>query len=265
MILSHRAALGGVQLDSVDSLIMVKGVSTQAPRENDITAPVGGNGLRFIRKKRESLEVQVRIGLRLFDDDMDDREELLEAVNGWAGNLPAWFTTTQKPDRRLWVESVQQPAAGDPYEWTNEYTYTFRALAVPYWQKTTATSVTLAAADSNTKTITVPGTAETVLDMELTNGTGNTINDLTIAAAGGGTFTFESLGLANGEKLVISHSNEGLLNIEIVNGNTRRNAMDKRTGASSNDMIILPGSNKQITITAAGAMTGTISCYGRYK
>jgi len=265
MILSHRAALGGVQLDQVDSLIMVKGVSTSAPKETDITAPVGGNGLRFVRKKRESLEIQVRIGLRLFDDDMDDREELLEKVNGWAGNLPGWFTTTQKPDRRIWVESVQQPAAGDPYEWTNEYTYTFRALAVPYWQKATATSVTMAAADSNAKTITVPGTEETVLNMELTNSSGSTINTLKIQAAGGGMFEFTELELANGEKLVISHSNDGLLNIEIVNGNNRRNAMDKRTGTSSNDMTILPGNNRQITITAAGTITGTISCYGRYK
>ena len=264
MQLSHRAALGGIQLDAVDSLIMVKGVSTMAPKEREITAPTGGSGLRFVEKTRDSLEVQVRIGLRLFDDDMDEREELLEKVNAWASSLPAWFTTTQKPDRRLYVESVQLPAAGDPYEWTNEYTYTFKAMAVPYWQKATATTVTLATTDSNTKTITVPGTAKTVLDMELTNGTGATIDALTIAAASGGTFIFSSLGLANGEKLIISHDNRGYLNIEIANGNTRRNAMDKRTGESSDDMTILPGTNRAITITAAGALSGTISCYGRY-
>ena len=40
--------------------------------------------------------------------------------------------------------------------------------------------------------------------------------------------------------------------------------MDKRTGESSDDMTILPGTNRAITITAAGALSGTISCYGRY-
>ena len=265
MILMHRAALGGVQLDSVDSRIMVKGVSTSAPREREITSPTGGNGTRYVESQRESLEVSVRFGIRLYDDDMDDREEVMEKVMAWANNLPAWLTTTQKPGRRIWVEKAVQPAPGDPSEWTNEYTLTFRAYAIPYWQDSTATSKTLAAGDSNAKTFTVPGNTDTPLNMELTNGSGSTISSMTIQATGGSRFVFSSLGLAANEKLITSHDARGYVQIQIKNtSNEYRDAMEKRAPESSDDLTIQAGTNKTVTITAGGTLTGTISCNGRY-
>ena len=266
MILSHRAALGGVQLDSVDPRIMVKGVATQAPREQEITAKKSGDGLRYIETRRESLEVTVRFGLRIFDDDMDEREELMEAVMAWANNLPGWLTTTQKPGRRLWVEKVTQPAPGDPYEWTNEYTLTFRAMAIPYWMDSTATSATLTSGNNNSKTMNIPGTMPTPMEMELTNSGSQTMNEMEISVAEGDVFYFESLGLGVGEKLVISHTEDGILQIRIKGTNDEyRDALDKRSAGSTDELMVPSGNNKTITITAGGAVTGTISCRGRYR
>ena len=259
MQLSHRAALGGTQLDAVDSLIMVKGVSTLAPKEREITAQTGGSGLRFVEKTRDSLEVQVRIGLRLFDDDMDDREELLEKVNAWASALPAWFTTTQKPDRRLYVESVQLPAAGDPYEWTNEYTYTFTAYEDPYWQNDTATTKALTQGNTGSDSITVPGSAESFADVTVQNKSGDTLNGITISI-NGNEMTFADLGLANNGTLTIDHViANGVMVLRAKIGNT--SVLANRTGAD--DFITKPGNNA-ISYSADGSAIVTVSVKGRY-
>ena len=260
MILMHRAALGGVQLDQVDSKIMVKGVSTSAPKENDITAQVAGNGLRFVRKKRESLEVNIRIGLRLFDDDMDGREELMEKVCAWARNLPAWLTTDQKPGRRLWVESVKTPAPGDPAEWTNEFTFTFTAMSLPWWEDANATSVTIAQDDEGEGTLTMPGSTDTVADFTVQNKSGDTINTLTLSA-NGTSFSFTGLGLVNNAYLTIDH-------VQVKGTNVLRARIgeaSKLLNMSGDDDIILhPGANT-ISFGAGGDVIVTVSARGRYQ
>ena len=260
MILMHRVALGGVQLDSVDNRIMVKGVATQAPNEKPITAQLAGDGARYMRTKRESLDVNVRIGLRIYDDDMDDREELMEQVVGWANSLPAWLTTDQKPGRRLWVESVKVPAMGDPAEWTNEFTFAFTAQSSPWWEDSTATTKTLAQNDAGSDSITMPGNTETIGEASIQNKSGSTINTLTLTI-NGHSMSFTSLGLANNGTLVIDHARVGgvtVLRAKI--GST--SVLAKRTGAD--EFILKPGSNA-ISYEAGGDVIITVSARGRYK
>ena len=260
MILMHRVALGGVQLDSVDSRIMVKSVATQAPKETPLTAQRAGNGLRYIRTKRESLEVTVRIGLRIFDDDMDDREELMEQVCAWANNLPGWLTTDQKPGRRIWVESVKAPAMGDPAEWTNEFTFTFTALSVPWWEKSDATTLTMAQDDEGSGTLTMPGSTWTVAEATIQNKSGDTINSLSITA-GDTSMSFTDLGLANNGYLVIDHARvKGAYVLRARIGESSR--LINMSG--SDELILKPGTNA-ISYTAAGDVIVQVSARGRYQ
>ena len=74
--------------------------------------------------------------------------------------------------------------------------------------------------------------------------------------------SFTELGLEDGEKLVIGHGDDGLLYIRIYTGSNYRQARDKRTGGSSDDLYVKPGA-RSITVTG-GTVTKSISCYGRY-
>ena len=259
MQLMHRVALDGVQLDSIDPNIMIKGVATQQPRENDIASSAGWVGQRFIRKRRESLEVTVRVGLKIFDDDMDEREELLEKISAWANKLPAWLTTTQKPDRRIRIDAMKTPAAGDPAEWTNEYTYTFTAYEDPYWQDTNATTKALTQGSSGTDSITMPGSAESRADVSIQNKSGETLNGITINI-NGNEMEFTSLGLANNSTLVIDHTIvNGVYVLRAMVGST--SVLAKRTGAD--DFFTKPGANS-IIFSAEGSVSVTVSAKGRY-
>ena len=185
MILKRRVSLNGVQLDSLDERILISGLDEGAGKES-ITAVsnAAGAGQRVTAMRRDTLDVTVRFTMAIKNDDMAGRSELLEKVNAWAAN-GGWLRLGHKPNRRLQVVLAQAPGAGDMFAWTNEYTLTFRAYSVPYWEDETATTVTSATMTSvSSWNLLVPGSAETVADVTVENRSGRTINSVTVTVGG---------------------------------------------------------------------------------
>jgi hypothetical protein len=238
MILRHRIALNGAQLDELDERIIVAGIDEQPGRETlSAVSRFGGWGQRVTTRHRDTLDVVVRFGMRIKAKDLPGREELFEKVIAWAVGS-GWMTLNYKPDRRLRVKCVQPATVGDPWAWTGEYSITFRAYGVPYWQEVNAGSVTFR---GNSGVLTVNGTAKTAAEVEFGNTSGGTINAVTITC-GASKMVFGSLGLQSGEVLVIDHNTEGLLRIRIrgVTG-AYRSAMAARTAGSDDELWVNPG------------------------
>ena len=85
MILSHRVALNGVQLDSVDHRILVQGVDESAGKDQLSAVSVfGGVGQRVTNRHRDYLDVTVRFSLKIKKNDMQARSDVFERVNAWA-------------------------------------------------------------------------------------------------------------------------------------------------------------------------------------
>ncbi len=263
MVLSHRVALNGVQLDSIDSRILVQGIEEQAGKDQISAVGVfGGVGQRVTNEHRDFLDMIVRFSIHQKKSDMQARSDVFEKVNAWAA-VGGWLTVNYKSNRRLWVRCAQCPAAGDQWNWTGVYSITFRAYAVPYWQQATATTAT-ATGSSISTSVTVLSHVKTVLDVSFANTSGAACDTFSITA-GGSTIALESLGLANGETLYIDHTETGLLRIRIKNtSNVYRSVLAKRTTASSNDLWVSPGT-VTVAVTAAKAGTLTVSCAGRFK
>ena len=262
MILSHRAALNEVQLDSLDDRILVQGVD-EAAGKDQITAVslFGGVGQRITNRHRDYLEVTVRFSLRVRKNDMQTRTAILEQVNAWA-EPGGWLTLNYKPGRRLRVVCAQYPAAGDPWNWTGVYAIVFRAYAVPFWQQDPPGMLT-ATGSSITRSIGVGGNTDTVLDLTFKNTSGIVCDTFTVSA-GGSVISLSSLGLASGETLHIDHTEEGLLRIRIQSsGVSYRSALDKRTPESGDDLWVRPGT-VAVSVTAQRTGTLTLSCAGRY-
>lgn len=263
MQLRHRVALDGIMLDELDERILVLGVSEAAGRENvNAVSRFGGYGQRVTSRHRDTLDVSVRFGLRIKAWDMEARSELFEKITAWA--VPGgWLTVNYKPNRRLHVCCEQLPGAGDQAEWTAEYSITFRAYGVPYWQQETPITASANSTKNITKSIEVPGSADTVLDVTFKNMSGANIAAFTISA-GGYKIVLEDLGLGADETLSIDHTEEGLLRIGIIATNgRRRSVLGCRTAGSANDLTVSPGT-VSVVMTAQRAGRLTISCCGRY-
>ena len=156
-----------------------------------------------------------------------------------------------------------RPAAGDLANWTAEFSIVFRAYGVPYWQQVTPTQIKVNSTRATTRTMEVPGTAETVLDATFQNVSGMDIATFVITA-GSERFTLENLALKANETLAIEHTDEGLVRIGIYNtSGVWRSALGCRTADSSNDLTVNPGT-VQWSVTAPRAGRLTVSCCGRY-
>ena len=253
MILSRRVNLGGAQLDEIDSAIVIRKVDTGVAHESvGATNRMGGYGQRMTSQHWETLEVNVSFAINVYKNNLAKRREIFDAVMAWA-NQKGWLKTNEQPGKRMYAEKAVLPSAGDLREWTKEYTITFRAYGVPFWQDSTAT-------EDDDGEMTVPGSRRTVCNASVENDGSSTIDSLTVTA-GDSTMEFTDLGLEAGETLRIGHVNDGVLWLRIYNSNNiYRSVMSKRTGGSADDLYVEPG----LISVSASAGTASFSCYGRY-
>ena len=258
MILSRRAALGGVELDEVHERIVIRGIDAGVPHENiSAVNRMGGAGQRITTQHWETMEVSIRYAINVQKEQLQLRREIFEAVNDWALQK-GWLTINYMPGRRLWVDHVVFPSAGDLWEWTDEFTLTLRAYGLPFWQDTDPTAVSVSNVQSERLYIGVRGQAQSVLDVAFKNTSNSTINNFSVNASGH-TIVLQNIALASGETLVIDHTEDGLLRMKAAN----RNVFGNRTAASADDLYVDPG-RRWVDISTQQPGKATLSCYGRY-
>ena len=265
MILRRRVALDGIELDSVDSRILIQGIEPAAGKDQ-ITAVIlwGGTGSRVTAEHRDSLDIVVRFTINEKSYRPAERGEVLEKVCAWAA-AGGWMTVNYKPDRRIRVICAQMPQEGDLAS-RRQYQITFRAYGVPCWQQENPTTLRITGTASGQRDFGAAGNRSSVMDIQFRNTGSAAVNTLSVTC-GGSTFSFTSLGLASGETLVIDHPDNGRLSwlrirIQAANG-TYRSAMGKRTAGSANDLDVMPGTIR-VSWSAGGAGTITFACAGRF-
>lgn len=258
MILSRRIALNGQQLDELYERIVIREISFGGVQETvSATSLMGGMGQRITGEHYETLEVSVSFAIMVPAKDMITRRRIYEEVCRWAMQK-GWLTVNFMPDRRLLVDKVQIQGAGDIRDWTGEYSITFKAYSVPFWQDIAAMSVSKTSVSSASFNMMIPGQFRTVADVDFTNTSGSAISTFSITVDGN-TIALTGLTLANTKKMRIYHEDNGILRIT-ADGTS---VYDKRSAASADDLYAEPGT-AAVSMTAGGAGTLKVSVRGRY-
>lgn len=265
MILKRRVSLGGVQLDELDDRIIITGIDESAGKES-ITgvASAYGPGQRITNMRRDTLDVTVKFAMRIKNDDMAGRAELLEAVNAWAAP-GGWLKVGYRPKRRLYVVLAQAPGGGDMFTWNNEFALTFRAYSVPYWADTIDTTAASGNKSSGSISIDVPGNTNTVANVTVENKSGSTVNHVKLTV-GGKVIEFNSLAMTGTESLVIDHVQNAKIfyfRSRCGTSSSMRSVMKLRTSGSVDDFIIGPGVGT-VSWVADRAVKVTVKVRGRY-
>lgn len=258
MILSRRIALNGQNLDELHGSIVIQGIEFKAPSENIQTInKIGGTGLRVVSQRYESLEVAVHWAMNVPKTDLFLRRSIFEDVERWAMQT-GWLTVNYAPGRRLYVDKTVLTDPGDLRSWTDEYTITFRAYSVPFWQDEIPAEVIKTSFSGGNFDIYVPGAFRTVADVEFKNTSGSTLDTFSIGV-GGNTISLTSLGIANNGTLTITHGTDGLL--KIMAGST--SAYSKRSAGSADDLYCDPGT-AGVSVTTQRSGNLKVSIFGRY-
>lgn len=257
MILKRRVALNGVWLDQVDSRIVISSVEPADGKDNiSAVDAAAGYGQRITGNRRSTVDMVVKF--RILEhghsgSGQQARAEVLEKINAWAA-AGGELTVDYKPGRRLNVILAQAPGEGSLWDYTKEFTLTFRAYAIPYWEDAVASGTSFnASAGTGSRSIIIEGSAKTQCDVSVANTSGQTMNTCSLSV-GGQNMSFTGLGLASGETLVIDHV-DGLVRIRIRGtGGAYRSAMAMRTGAD--DYMVAPGTvTCGYTLEKAGRIT----------
>lgn len=257
MILSRRASLENEQLDELHEAIVIRAIDPGVPSESVSSASrMGGVGSRLTGQHWDTLEAHVTYAINVPNTDMVKRREIFDMVNTWAMKK-GFLRFNTMPGRRMRVDKIVVPNSGDLWNWTtDEYTITFRAYNIPFWQSSTANTVTGRTAAEDTLELAVDGNMETVLSATFENKSGKEISNFEIEA-GGNKITLTGIGLGGNESLVIRHGYDGILRITAGG----RNVYSKYTG--DDDLYIQPGM-VQIHYKASRAGILTPSAYGRW-
>ena len=253
-------ALNGIELHSIDGAIVLQGVDESAPNWN-ITAGnrAGNSGQRITGFEKRYRDITVSFAIAE-KTDLIRRADIIQQVCAWAaagGDL----TVSYRDRQRLRVVCAALPAVKTLTKWAEAYSITFRAYQVPFWESMDEESVTINAGTSGSATLRIRETGGGKLSFVATNGSGSTVNSVTISA-NGKTMTFASLGLANGEKLIGDYDENDIQRLRILNGSTYRSVLNKRTGA---DDILLKYGGNTVSLTSGSALSWKIYTFGRWE
>ena len=114
MRLTRRVRLGASHLDAVDTAVVIRSIDPGTPARDISTAERRGLfGPRITARSWGMLECRVTYAINIPKKEMARRREVFDAVNKWA-NAKGWMII-QNIDarRRMYVDEVILPDAGD--------------------------------------------------------------------------------------------------------------------------------------------------------
>ena len=268
MRLSRRAALNGNWLDEADERIIIRSIDAGVPHENvQAMNRMSGVGQRVTSEHWETLDVVVTFAINVPNTDMAARRAVFEAAVGWAMQR-GWLTVNYMENRRMHVDKVIIPSAGDLWNWTDEFSITLRAYNLPFWQEANPSRITADGAGNGwSGSILVGGMFQTVADVRFRNTSGSTIPHFAVTTDGN-QITLESINLENGETVEFTHEPDGLLRIQKralnVYGQEIITSLYgyQRTGGAD-DLYMNPGT-KGVSIRTSRTGSLTVSVAGRY-
>lgn len=260
MILSRRVQLNGNQLDEISDRIIIQGFDPGKTKQSIQTiSRMSGVGQRVTGFHDETIDATLTFAIAVPKRELAERRRIYEAALGWALQK-GWLTCNFMEGRRLQVDEVIVPGAGDLWKWNENFTVTFRAYNVPFWQSSEASTLYRQRVGPQwVGQLGVPGMMQTVCDVSFKNtGSAVTIQNFKINCDGN-VINLVNLGLAVNETLEFYHPEDGILRIRIGS----RSVYGKWSGLTSDDLYINPGS-RTIRIETDTVGNVTLAAYGRW-
>ena len=264
MILSRRVALNNVYLDEQDPRIVIRSVKPGTPKETiSAVSKFGGYGQRISSHHYDMLETVVTWAMDIPKRELAERRSVWDKVAAWAMKT-GWLETSEAPEKQMYVDHTVLDSHGDLWDWTGDYTITFRSYHVPFWQAKQESSLVVYTGNNviTVPEFDVPGNIETVFDVTVADRSGMENNNITVQT-GGSKLEFSGLNMGGGGIMEINHGTDGILRVynAAIDGNP--SMMDKMKLSSDDDLYVSPGKNV-LKITADRGVWVSFRCRGRW-
>lgn len=246
-------ALDGMELAGLDPRLYVQDIEERVKMDwRTAERPYGG---RFWSAApwRDTLEIAVTFMVK--ERDCGKRQQVLQRVNAWA--RAGWLTVSTRPDLRIFVICTQ-PAAGGSFAWSAEEQLVFAACGSARWQERYPVQAVLQGSDASAG-IRPLGNRDCCLEAEVKNTSEGRIQRIRLTV-NGRMMAFEGLGLDRKKKLRIYYDPQHVLHAEADDVS----CLHCRTADSADDLLLSPGTENTVRLTADGPCEAVLYARGEY-
>ena len=230
MISRYNAWMDGIALSSINGDLYVRDIISEAVNiVSNAAKPAAGLGAYVSTRSRDALRVTLEFELHIYDPAA--RQKACIEVVKWANGRE--LRVSDRPGQILKVICDDPPAISSALRWTDTLAVSFLAYETPYWVDDVPKAVSV---NNSSGTLWVPGNVPETLAKAKVDATVTATASVTsvTVTAGDTSITLSGISLSNGDTVVFSHDDNGILSIK--KGAT--SLLDKRTAASSDDLEV---------------------------
>lgn len=250
-----EAYIDGIALTQAVPGAIIRQITEDVPQVEQSTMNVPGlGGQRIIGVYRRSRKISVEFVLRQIHN-LSARAMMQEDAAAWAHD--GVLTVSYRTDRQIRVRCTACPVIGAARDYTQVLKAEFTA-PLPWWEDAVPATLTLAAGTEGEGSFSLPGSALTPVDAEITAGSGG-LDEILINCRET-SLAFENLGLDEGDVLKIGHSDEGWLTVT-CNGADMLPCM---TIDSDDGLLAMPAFANEVSYEADKICTVKLIARGRY-
>lgn len=256
MISRYEVWLNGNALSEVSPYIYISDISYSpgviARSANKISGQDGqysGRGRGYTGAATISINVEVRSYSTTL------RQSIVQDMTLWASS-GGWLKASDRDGQKIYVKPTRFPAVASVRNWTDPVTIEFTAFDYPFWIGTE--SKTASIANGDTENVFFPGVYPACVSLSIA--CEDTVTELQVQVADT-VLALDGLSLAQGDSVIVSYTDEHhILKVEDGNGVS---LLNKRTAASSDELIAQPGYN-EVSFTADGDAVCNVIAKGVY-
>lgn len=274
MILSRRIAMENEWLDELDDSIVIQSVKPGVANKTvNSVSRMSGTGHRITEERWDPMETAVTFAIDLPKRELKARQEVFDKVVTWASRK-GMIRVNSKTNKYLYVEQTTIEGGFDFWDWTKEYTITFKAYSIPFWQSNRITGNFVSQDNYGTQNKAelpvVGGDMKTVVDLTITNNSGATIPTIEITTERESRNVISTLKLQNvkfqsGQYITVHHGDDGVLRIRRYKSDGSYDAiMECVSSDSSDDLFITPGANRTILVNTSRSVAVSYGYRGRF-
>lgn len=248
MMSRYKVWLNGESLEEISPKIYVSDIAykpmTPTYSSNRIGAADGQlvGGADYVDLNSVSVSFMVR------EYSTTKRQLIIQNIIRWA-TKGGWLTTSDRDGMRMYVRCSRYPAINSVMRWLDYLTVEFTAFELPYWTSIEPVKVILQNGD--TDMLILGGARRSFVEASIHASAALSSVSITV---GDTSVSLTGLSIAGGDDITISYTDDHHI-LEIKHGTT--SILDKRTAASSDDLIAEIGENN-VSFTASGTASCTL-------
>lgn len=250
----YQVVLNDVSLAEISPKIIILDVNHEAPEFRRTSSQLANRNGLFIGNDQTVSGASVSVTFEIHEYSISKRQEICQSVVAWAINGGV-FQVNDRPNQRLICKCDKLPAVESVQKWTEEFTVVFTGYEHPLWEDLYPSTAVLSGTSGN-GSLYAPGNGMTSF-VEVTVTPVSTVQNITLTV-GNTSITLNGCGATTTEPIKISYDDLGFQSIK--RGDV--SIMDKRTGASSDDLVAQCGKPNDISFSASASVSVTFSVRG---